>query len=98
MIDGMYNIEVDTLLGRRPGTVEMRTEGDTVFVDIDAPVIGEQHVEAKTEGDSFTAEGSFRVFLLGEITYTLHCEVKGDDLNIHIDSSKGVFELIGKRA
>ena len=98
MIDGTYNIEVDTPFGRKQGTVAIRTEGDVAIADIDAPVVGKQHVEGRAEGDRFTSEGEFKIKLVGKVTYSLQGEVVGDDLNISIDSSKGSFQLAGKRA
>ena len=98
MIAGTYKIQIDVPFGRKEGTVVLRTEGDTVLADIDAPVVGKQHVEGKAEGDTFTAEGSGKIKLVGKIDYTLEGEVAGDDLRIDIHSSKGEFKLEGVRA
>ena len=97
MIDGTYKIQVDVPFGRKEGTVVLRTEGDAVFADIDAPIVGKRHVEGKAAGDAFTAEGSGKVKLVGKIDYTLEGEVAGDDLRIDIHSSKGEFKLAGVR-
>ena len=97
MIDGTYNFDIDTPLGRKPGTLTMRTEGSAVFADIDAPVIGKQHVEGQAEGDSFTAEGTFKLLLVGKVTYSLRGKVVNDDLSIEINSSKGDLILTGTR-
>ena len=98
MIDGKYNIEVDVPFGRKEGTVDLRTEGDTAIADIDAPIVGRQHVEGHADGDTFTADGSGKVKFVGKVDYTLTGEVKGDDLHIDINSNKGDFKLDGKRA
>ena len=42
MIDGAYKIEVQVLLGKKEGLVVLVTEGDVVYADIDAPIIGKQ--------------------------------------------------------
>lgn len=97
MIDGSYSIQIDTPFGRKPGSVTLRTEGDTVLADIDAPVIGKQTTEGKVDGDTFTAEGTFKLKLVGKVTYSLRGEVTGDDLHIAINSSKGHFDLSGVR-
>ena len=98
MIDGKYIIVVDVPFGRKEGTVELRTEGDTAIADIDVPIVGKQHVEGQTDGDTFTASGSGEIMLVGKVDYTLTGEVKGDDLHIDINSNKGEFKLDGKRA
>ena len=98
MIDGTYKIKVDVPFGRKDGTVVLRTEGDAVYAEIDAPIVGKQSVEGRAEGDTFTAQGSGKIKLVGKIDYSLKGEVSGDDLRIDIDSSKGEFKLEGKRA
>ena len=97
VIDGTYRIEVNTPLGRKAGTVTLRVEGSMVIANINAPLIGKQQIEAPLEGDVFTTEGKLRLGLLGKISYSMRGEVVGDDLRISIDSSKGVFGLVGKR-
>ena len=97
MIDGTYKVHIDVPFGRKEGTVVLRTEGDAVLADIDAPVVGKQHVEGKADGDAFTAEGSGKIKLVGKIDYALKGEVSGDDLHIDIRSNKGEFQLEGVR-
>ena len=97
MIDGTYKISIDALFGKKEGTVVLHTKGNVVTADIDAPVIGEQHVEGVANGDSFAAKGSGEVLLVGEIEYDLHGKVTGNDLHIDIKSNKGEFELDGVR-
>lgn len=98
MLDGTYKIKVDVPFGRKDGTITLQTKGDTVVADIDAPLVGKQHVEGRAEGDTFTAEGSGKIKLVGKIDYTLKGEVQGDDLHIDISSNKGDMHLDGVRA
>ena len=99
MVDGNYAIYVDTLLGRQPGSVTLRTEGAKTYADINAPVIGKQFIEVKVGDDNtFEAEGTFWLMLMGMIRYYLRGEVEGDDLHILIQSTKGKFDTNGKRA
>ena len=98
MIDGTYKVYVNVLLGRKEGTVVLRTEGDILYADIDAPVVGKQQLEGHADGDTFTARGSKKIKLVGDIEYNLSGEVEGDNLRIHIDSNKGDIDLEGVRA
>ena len=99
MIDGTYNVEVDSPLGRKQGKVALRVEGDKVLADIDAPVIGKKKVEGTREGESgFSAQGSFKVLLAGKVEYTLRGQVEGDELRATVDTNKGAFELTGSRS
>ena len=98
MIDGTYKITVDVPFGRKDGTIVLRTQGDTVFADIDAPVVGKQSVQGRASGDTFTAQGSGKIAFVGNIGYTLQGEVAGDKLYVDIRSNKGNFKLEGVRA
>ena len=98
MIDGKYAIKVDTPLGKRPGTVILKTQGNVFYADINAPVVGKQKTEGTVMGNSFATEGTFKLKLLGKVTYKLYGEVDGDNLHILIDSDKGQIKLDGVRA
>ena len=97
MIDGKYSFEVDVPFGRKEGTIVLRTEGDTAIADIDAPVLGEKHVEGQVDGDTFTAQGSGKVKLMGNIEFTAVGTVSGDNLHVDIKSNKGDFIIDGVR-
>lgn len=97
MLDGKYTIMIDTPLGKKAGNVVLRTEGDKVYSHIDAPVIGKQEAEATADGDTFTAEGTFKLLLVGKIEYSLRGEVEGDNLHIALETSKGNFDIEGTR-
>lgn len=97
MIDGTYAIQVDTPLGRKPGRVDLHTEGNVVHATIDAPVIGRVKTDATLHGNSFVCEGSLKARLLGKVDYKLVGEVEGDGITIRIDSNKGQLDLTGTR-
>ena len=97
MIDGTYKIGVDTPFGRKEGTIVVRMDGDAAIADIDAPIVGKRHLEGHAEGDTFTAEGSGKIKLVGMVSYILEGEVRGDILRVNIHSNKGDFALEGAR-
>lgn len=98
MVDGTYNIKVDVPFGRKDGTVVLRTDGDVVFADVDAPIIGKLSIEGRAEGDNkFTAEGTGKFKLVGVVDYTVEGEVAGDELHIDVTSEKGGLKLEGVR-
>ena len=97
MIDGTYKIMIDVPFGKKEGTVTLRTEGSAAFADVEAPVIGKQHLEGHADGDTFTAEGSGKIKLVGKVDFTLAGEVSGDDLRIDISSNKGELKIEGVR-
>ena len=97
MIDGKYSFEVDVPFGRKEGTIVLRTEGDAAFADIDAPVIGKNHMEGQVDGDTFTAQGSSKIKFMGNVKFTAVGVVSGDNLLIDIQSNKGDFTIKGVR-
>jgi len=97
MIDGTYQVRINTPFGRKTGTVALRVAGDTVLADIDAPIVGKRQARGRLEGDEFTAEGAFKLKLMGNISFSLRGKVIGDHLSVVIDSNKGTFELAGTR-
>ena len=98
MIDGTYNIALDTPLGHKSGTVTIRTAGETAVADIDAPMIGKQRIEGRVDGDAFSAQGSLKIMLVGKVDYTLKGTVIDDYLRVDIQTNKGAFTLEGIRA
>ena len=97
MIDGKYKFEVGVPFGRKEGTIVLRTEGDAAFADIDAPVIGKNHMEGQVDGDTFTAQGSGKIKFMGNVEFTAVGTVSGDNLHVDIKSTKGDFALDGVR-
>ena len=98
MIDGTYKLEIELLLSRKECELTLRTEGDTVFAEIDIPLIGKKEATGHVEGDTFTADGSIKLKLIGDIDYELKGEVVDDKLILDIDTNKGKFLLEGERA
>ena len=98
MIDGTYEIMIDTLFGSKSGTVELHTDGDRAIGEIDAPVIGKQHVEGQLEGENaFIAKGTHKLKLVGEVEFTLRGKVDGDTLHVSLQTNKGDFNFAGHR-
>ena len=95
MIDGTYKIEVGVPFGRKTGTVVLRTQGDTAVADIDAPIVGKQHVEGRAEGDTFTAQGSGKIPLV--IGITGHLELREKDRDMLRETVKRELEKLRGR-
>ena len=97
MIDGTYTMGVDVPFGPKDCTVVLRTEGSVVYAEIDAQIFGKTQMEGQAEGDTFIAQGSRKVKLMGKIDYTLKGEVSGDNIRIDIRTNKGPLLLEGVR-
>ena len=79
MVDGIYDIVSDTPLGKRPGTLELESEGNRLIARI--VMMGmRQGAEGFVEGDSFTLTGETRV-MLRRFTYDGRGSVKDGKLS-----------------
>ena len=98
MIDGVYNVQVSGAIGNKSAKVGLRTEGDTVAIDLDAPMLGKRQAQGALNGNAFTASGVYKIPLLGKIEYDMEGEVEGDELRATIHTSKGDLNIVGSRA
>lgn len=97
MLDGSYKMEMDTPLGLKKGTLDVRTEGEKAFLHVDAPLIGKKQFECQANGDEFDFDGSFKLKLIGTITFKAHGTVEGDDIHVALETDKGTFQINGTR-
>ena len=97
MVDGKYALQIDTPLGKKPGLVVLKTQGDVLNIEIDVPILGKQKAKGRVTGNAFEADGAFRMGLMGKVSYALRGEVSGNDLSVQIKSSKGDLNFNGKR-
>ena len=98
MIDGTYKVKLETPLGVKPAAITIRTQGNRVLGEIDAPIVGKQRVEGTLgPSDTFTARGTIRLMFAGKVDYALYGKVVGDHLSVSIESNKGNVELVGTR-
>ena len=98
MIDGTYVLDLDGDKGNKKATLSLKTSGSAVTASVNAPIIGKQTATGRVEGDSFTAQGTIKILLVGKIDYTVSGTVRGDVLTADIHSTKGNFSVNGTRA
>ena len=96
MIDGLYDISVDTPKLHRRGTVSLKSgEGSIVGI----LNVGEDLKDARFEGTcadkEFTFEGSGEFPSVGQIDYVAKGSVWGNSLDITVESSAGKITMFG---
>lgn len=95
-IDGTYSITAD-VGGKKTGMTEIVSDGETVWVKLDAPIIGTiEGVGSMVDEDTFSVSGQTRV-LLKRIKYTITARVLGDDLIAVCETNMGTADVVGKR-
>lgn len=97
MIDGTYDIGVETALGYKKGKIVLKTDGSTVTADLEAPIIGKRRGTGIVEGNAFRAQGSASILLIGKIDFEIQGEVVGDVIDMDVHTSKGNLHVEGVR-
>ena len=96
MIDGLYDISVDTPKLHRRGTISLRSdEGSIVGVLNVGEDLRDAHFEGTCADKEFTFEGSGEFPAVGKIDYVAKGSVWGNTLDIAVESSIGKITMFG---
>ena len=96
MIDGLYDISVDTPKLHRRGTISLRSdEGSIVGILNVGEDLKDAHFEGTCEDKEFTFEGSGEFPSVGQIDYVAKGSVWGNTLDITVESSAGKITMFG---
>ena len=96
-LDGTYRATVEVGGTPRTGTLQIASDDDTVWLTVDAPILGRVEAVGTVEADdSFAASGTVRV-LLKRVSYELVGRVRGDTLLAVCETSMGTAEVVGTR-
>ena len=95
MIDGKYSITMDIPAGIQKGTLELRTRGNIVDVNID--IMGTRKtLSGTTDGSRFEFSGTVRKMLI-KLTFDVSGSVSGNILTASAKSNLGDFTVNGVR-
>ena len=96
MIDGLYDISVDTPKLHRRGTISLKSDQDAILGILN---VGEELKDARFEGTctdkEFTFEGAGEFPSVGQIDYVAKGSVWGNTLDISVESSAGKITMFG---
>ncbi len=97
MIDGTYEVEAKTPLGKRRGDLVMVTEGDVCKATLS--IAGKQaNLVGSIADDEVSFEGSVKLpFPIGKVAYVLTGTVTGDVLSGVCRTKKFSFDVNGTR-
>ena len=97
MIDGTYDVLVNTSRGEKRGTATLATEGDKVLVDVKIAGFPRRQGVGKVEGNSFSAEGCVKIPLLGSYEYRIVGSVTDGLLEAECDAGGHALIIAGIR-
>ena len=96
MIDGLYDISVDTPKLHRRGTVSLKSDqGSIVGILNVGEDLRDERFEGTCEDKEFTFEGSGEFPSVGQIDYVAKGSVWGNSLDIAVESSAGKITMFG---
>ena len=98
MIDGTFDISVDTPKLHRRWTISLKSEGDVVAAVLNVGEdLRDERFEGACSGKEFTFEGSGEFPSVGQIDYTAKGSIWGNSLDITVESSAGKIAMFGTR-
>ena len=97
MIDGTYDVEAKTPMGKKSGTLVLATEGDVCTADL--TIAGKtKRLLGSLDGEDVTFTGSVHLpFPVGNVDFTLTGTVVGDELSGVCRAKKFSFDVHGTR-
>ena len=97
-VDGTYNVEIDTPMGKQESKLVLKTDGDAVSGSMESPMGTMEFSGGKVSGDSASWEMEINS-PMGNMTLEYNVKVSGDDISGEVKAgSFGSSPLKGKRA
>lgn len=97
MIDGTYNVQVDTPLGPKSGTLTMHTDGGTLTGSLALGGQSGEFSDGTVDGTEFRISGKQRVLMM-PLDYQITGRVDGDTVSATAATNMGDMKLTGTRA
>lgn len=96
MIEGKYSITMKTPLGTQKGVVTLNVQGDSLSGSFKAMGTANSFSNGKVSGNKITFSGTLRT-IIGSIPYVVEATIEGDNITGVAKTSKGNFQIDGKR-
>ena len=96
MIDGTYQMQIQTPMGFVPVNVTLKTNGNKLSGILEGRGIKEKFENGIVNGNRLNFKGNFST-MFGKIEYDVNGEVNGNILKVIANTNKGNIKLEGKR-
>ena len=98
-VDGTYNIELETPMGNRPGTLTLKADGDSLSGSFDGGMGGAQSFSGGTVSGDDVAWKISVSGQMGQMELAFKGKVTGDEISGQVQlGSYGSANFKGKRA
>ena len=96
MLDGKYNVSLNTPLGAINGTITLICNGNNVQGIIETMGMKNSFNGSKIYNDKCKFTGSLNT-PIGNITYNATCSISNDVLTLEASTPQGNFKITGKK-
>ena len=97
MIEGTYDVAVDTPKHHKRGTLALKSNGACIDARLKLGDEVDMQFAGTLDDKDFDFEGNAKLPSLGEIDYTAHGSVWGNSVTVQCQSSAGKIEIFGTR-
>ena len=96
MIDGLYDIAVDTPKLHRRGTLALKSEESAIIGVLNVGEdLKDERFAGTCEGKEFTFEGAGEFPSVGQVDYVAKGSIWGNSIDIKCETSAGVITMFG---
>ncbi len=97
-VDGTYNVEIDTPMGKQESKLILKTDGDALSGSMESPMGTMEFSGGKVSGDNVTFEMEISS-PMGQMKLECNLKVSGDEISGEVKAGDfGTSPLKGKRA
>ena len=97
MIQGTFNISIDTMKYHRRGTVALKSSEGTIEAELKASDLEPMYFTGTCEDKDFVIEGSGEFGLHGHVDFTAKGNVWGNSIDVKCESNVGPITIFGTR-
>ena len=97
MIEGTFDISIDTMKYHRRGTVALKSNAGIIAAELNAADLEPMYFEGTCEDKDFTIEGSGEFGLHGHVDFTAQGSVWGNSIDIKCETNVGPITMFGTR-
>ena len=97
MIQGTFDISIDTMKYHRRGTVALNSSGGTIAAELKASDLEPMYFEGTCEDKEFTIRGEGEFGMLGHVEFTAEGSVWGNSIDIKCETNVGPITMFGTR-
>ena len=97
MIEGTYDVAVDTPKHHKRGTLALKSTGAHIVMRLNLTELEPMEFVGTCEDKAFAFEGTGKFPGLGSVDYKAQGEVWGNSLDIKCETSAGIVTIFGTR-